>query len=85
MSEKTSFMNHWKEVGVLVSPSGINQPFERAVVHAECCFFFIPIGYPDQVVSMSKINLHINVSPARSIKEIRDEQKWVAVFLHNAV
>ena len=80
MSEKTSFMNRWKDVGALVS-----QPFERAVVHVECCFLFISISYSEEVVSMSKINLRINASPAGSIKEIRDERKWVVVFLHDAV
>src|SRR6266545_1299157 len=73
-----------KSIGI-GQPFWDNQPFEQAVACAECCFLFIPIGYPDQMVHMSKINLHINASPARSVKEIRDKRKRVAVFLHDAV
>src|SRR6266545_5899417 len=83
-------INHvWKDIiheplergGSIDQPFQDNQPFEQAIVCAECCFLFIPIGYPDQMVPMSKINLCINASPAGSIKEIRDKWKGVAVFL----
>ena len=60
-------------------------PLVRSITGPEGGFWFITFSDVDKVVSMSEIDLCIHMGFLRSIQQVSDKWKWVAIFLHDPV
>ncbi len=47
----------------------------------ECCFGFIPLRNAYKVVCVFQVNFQVYPGGPRGIEQVRDERKWVAIFL----
>lgn len=64
---------------------GNNTPFERTVTSSEGGFPLITFGDPNEMISVSQVDLGINACFARDIEEVRNERKRISIFLRNVV
>ena len=62
-----------------------DKPFKRTIVSAESSLPFIAFSNMNEVISVAEVDLGVDTSLARSIEEVRNERKGIAVFLGNAV
>ena len=64
---------------------GHYRPFKWSIVCSKDSFPFITIGNVNQMVSMAKIYLWINLSFVRWVQQIGDEWKWIMIILGDMV
>ena len=80
MLEKMLFMKHQKAAGALVRLKGIT-PFKGAIAGMEGSFSFITFMDLNKVVGVLQIVFGIHGGLLWAIKEVRDTQKQISVFL----
>ena len=56
------------------------QPFKRAIARAESGFWFIAFSNSDKMIGVLEVDLGIDSSSTRTVKEVRDERKRIVVF-----
>ena len=50
-------------------------------MHSKCGFLFISFLDADKVVGMSEVERSVNASFSGRLEKVRDEQKWILIFL----
>ena len=60
-------------------------PLVRSVMGPEGGFWFVTFSDADEVVSVSEINLCIHTGFPRSVQQVGDKRKWVAILLRDPV
>ena len=60
-------------------------PLIRSVMGLEGSYWFVTFGNVDEVVSVSEIDLCIHMGFPRSVQQVSNKRKWVAIFLCDPV
>ncbi|KIK77801.1 hypothetical protein PAXRUDRAFT_163097, partial [Paxillus rubicundulus Ve08.2h10] len=78
-------IKHISEDGINETLESCRSPLIGAIAGAEGSLPFISGCDVDKMVGVPEIDLGIDFTTARGVKEVRDEREWVAVFLRDFV
>src|ERR1700678_4795857 len=84
-SPKISFMKRWEDAGAFERPKGMTSHSKEPIASAKSGLPFITFSDADKVISVAEVKRCVNTSLAGCIEEVRNEWKWVPVFLSDFV